>query len=85
MKDLVLKTSPENSKSESLVENLELVSKDEKELSLEKDKSQEDLFAMLTGQVETSKTTEVQDLSNLAQEEVATEVSFEFSISPWKF
>ena len=81
LKDLVLKTSPENSKSESLVENLELVSKDEKELSLEKDKSQEDLFAMLTGQVETSKTTEVQDLSNLAQEEVATEVSFEFSKS----
>ena len=29
LKDLVLKTSPENSKSESLVENLELVSKDE--------------------------------------------------------
>ena len=81
LQELVLETSSENSKIESIVVDSELVSKEEKELSSKDDISQEDLFAVLTGQSETSKSVEIQDFSNLPQEEVTTEVSLEFSKS----
>ena len=77
--NLVLEDSTENSKIETFVSDEVLVSKDEKELSLEKDKSQEDLFAVLTGQTETSKIVENLDLSPLTLDEVSNEISLDLS------
>ena len=77
--NLVLEDSTENSKIETFVSDEVLVSKEEKSCSVEDDVTQELLFAVLTGQTETSKIVENLDLSPLTLDEVSNEISLDLS------
>ncbi len=76
LKDLVFENSEEN---EILEIKPELLLEDENKISDKKDSTQELLLSILTSQNDNSKTVEVQNLSNLAQEDVAAEISLDFS------
>lgn len=75
LKDLVLENSSETEKTESLFVDSELVAEGEKEISKDKDFS-EDLLMSVLGQNDISQPVEMQ---NLPQEEVSNEISLDFS------
>ena len=75
LKDLVLENSSETEKVESFFVDSELVSEGEKEISKDKDFS-EDLLMSVLGQNDNSQPVEMQ---NLPQDEVLNEISLEFS------
>ena len=75
LKDLVLENSSETEKTESFFMDSELVSEGEKEISKDKDFS-EDLLMSVLGQNDNSQPVEMQ---NLPQDEVSKEISLDLS------
>ena len=75
LKDLVLENSSETEKTESLFVDSELVAESEKEISKDKDFSEDVLMSVL-GQNDNSQPVEMQ---NLPQDEVSNEISLDFS------
>lgn len=75
LKDLVLENSSVNEKTDSVIIDSELVAEGEKEISKDKDFSEDVLMSVL-GQNENSKAVEMQ---NLPQDEVLNEISLDFS------